>query len=173
MLGYRLQQRPETLFRHKAGQQNNFFSHSLHWMLYMEKSCKTFKSPKVMVLCLMIHSAHITISSSHLSLWIQLPGCLWSSPQHSPSCCRRLVWEQGKHHSLLHPRQLSPPFCPLSRLYGLSCRLSSLTGSAHHDECGTGPSPDSCHCPMTIYYPLSVGTINPGPGNRDLSVLHY
>lgn len=42
-----------------------------------------------------------------------------------------------------------------------------------HDECGTGPSPGSCHYPMTIYYPLSVGTINPGPGNRDLSVLHY
>lgn len=54
-----------------------------------------------------------------------------------------------------------------------SCLLSRLTGLASHDECGTGPSPGSCHYPVTIYYPLSVGTINPGPGNRDLSVLHY
>lgn len=36
-----------------------------------------------------------------------------------------------------------------------------------------GPARTPAITPVTIYYPLSVGTINPGPGNRDLSVLHY
>lgn len=68
-----------------------------------------------------------------------------------------------------------PSFFPSSLPAG-SFSLSLSAGSEEppvvmNGQRGLGPGP--CHYPVTIYYPLSVDTINPGPGNRDLSVLHY
>lgn len=95
--------------------------------------------------------------------------------EHFTVCYNSLPCETDQH-IILQPCELSfPCFLPPCQALAVfqSCLLSWLTGPASHDECGTGPSPGSCHYPMTIYYPLSVGTINPSPGNRDLSVLHY
>lgn len=72
----------------------------------------------------------------------------------------------------LHTSVLVFPALPPLTVFSSSL-LSGLSGPGSHDECGTGPGSGSCHYPVTIYYSLSLGTINPGPGNRDLSVLHY
>ena len=120
-------------------------------------------------------------SMYHIFLWFfssaSIPGHFSWLLQHSTAHCRR-QWETQTNttSSSISVRFLIPLVYP-------PCLPGSTSPSvppalwAHRLSRSwwmwNRPQLRLLHYPMTIYYPLSVGTINPGPGNRDLSVLHY
>lgn len=120
-------------------------------------------------------------SMYHIILWFfssaSIPGNFSWLLQHSTAHCRR-QWETQTNttSSSISVRFLIPLVYP-------PCLPGSTSPSvppalwAHRLSRSwwmwNRPQLRLLHYPMTIYYPLSVGTINPGPGNRDLSVLHY